>query len=121
MELRQRLEQDGATEYVGPQGSATLKERGASYDPARLETLLEYLEEEELVKAQALVPEHEETRVVPRKWNATKLKPFAKRGRDIRETIETARMVGGYNLSVKGTRAGEQVSKRRDYTNRQGG
>lgn len=102
MELKGRMELDGATEYVGPSGKAELKEFGASYEPTTLDTLLEHLPEAELAEAQALVPEHEETKTVPRRWNVTKLKPFGKRGQAIREIIEGARVVSGHRLEVKG-------------------
>lgn len=102
LELKRRMEQDGATEYVGSLGKAVLKESRATYDPAMLDTLLEYLQPEELVETGALVPEHEETRTVGRKWNATKLKPFAKRGRVIRDAIDAARVTGSPYLEVHG-------------------
>ena len=100
-ELKGRMQLDGATEYVGPSGTAEIKEVGASYEPTALDTLLEHLPEAELAEAQALVPEHEETKTVPRRWNVTKLKPFGRRGAAIREIIEGARVVGGHRLEVK--------------------
>ena len=101
LELRLRMEREGATQYVGPAGTAELKELGVSYEPTVLDTLLEHLPEAELVEAQALVPEHEETTTVPRRWNVTKLKPFGKRGRVIQEIIEESRVVGGHRVEVK--------------------
>ena len=98
-ELQRRMEQDGATEYVGPYGKAELKEFGATYEPTVLDTLLEHLPEANLIEAQALVPEHEVT--MPRRWNVTKLKSFGKRGKAIREIIESARVVRGHRLVVK--------------------
>ena len=74
-----------------------LQERGVSYDPDKLDALKELLPEDELVEAGALALEHEETKttVVPRRWNATKLKGFAKRGAVIRGIIEGARTIEG--------------------------
>ena len=43
MEMKRRLQEDGATEYVGERGKAKLVETGASYDHLRLDTLLEML------------------------------------------------------------------------------
>lgn len=100
--LQQRMEQDGATEFVGGAGTATLKEKGVTYDSHKLDSLLEFLSREELVKSGALTLAHTRTVEVPRSWNATKLRPFRKRGRDVAEAIDGARSVGGHEVSIKG-------------------
>ena len=95
------MEADGATECVTDAGTAELKESKSFYDQDSLDTLLEHLQEAELVGSGALTPEHEVTETVARKWNATKLKRYRKRGREIREIIDDARQVGGYRLEVR--------------------
>ena len=95
-EVQFRMEQHGATEHVAPAGTVTLKPRAAHYDQDRLDALLELLDEGELVGSDALVPEHIEEQTVPRKYNVTKLKRFAKRGHAIARIIEGARRVPGY-------------------------
>ena len=100
-ELTSRLEEDGATEYVAPDGGkVTLTESGGSYDPSKLMGLMEYIDESELITAGAFTPEHEETNTVPAKWNAVKAKPFGKRGDDVRAVIEGARVPGRPKLTV---------------------
>lgn len=100
--LKLRMEKRGATEVVTKQGTAALKDNRPYYSQPDLDVLLELLPEEELVDAGAYVPEHEKTETVERKWNATKLKRFAKRGRDIKDVIEGARRVDGQRLVVDG-------------------
>jgi len=102
-EVLRRMEVDGATEMVADGRRATAS-RSVSYDPARLTALLELLPEGELVEAGAYAPEHQETIAVPVKWNATKLKPFSKRGRDVAEAIEKARVLGTPRLKVEAVR-----------------
>ena len=71
VEMKRRLQQDGATEYVGENGKAKLVETGASYDHLRLNTLLEVLTTSELVEAGALVCHTEKVVEVPRSWNGS--------------------------------------------------
>jgi len=99
-ELTRRMQQDGATEMVTAGHSATLKS-SVSYDQTRLQAVMELVPEEDLVKAGAFTPEHEETTTVPARWNVTKLNPFARRGREIREVIDAARMEGVPRLTVQ--------------------
>jgi len=61
---------------------------------------LELVPEADLVDAAAYVPEHEETRTVQAKWNATRLKPFAKRGVAVQEAIASARVEGEPRLKL---------------------
>ena len=105
--LQREMKATGATEYVCDGGVAVLQERGVSYDPDKLDALKELLPEDELVEAGALALEHEETKttVVPRRWNATKLKGFAKRGAVIRGIIEGARTIEGHVVEVAAPKA----------------
>ena len=100
MILKIEMEKAGATEFVGKEGTARLVEKGGSYDFNILDTLLEYLDEQDVVALGALLPAHQETIEVKRKWNLTKTKPLAKRGSDIREVIEKARVPGAYVVDV---------------------
>ena len=102
VEMKRRLQQDGATEYVGENGKAKLVETGASYDHLRLNTLLEVLTTSELVEAGALVEPYEKVVDVPRSWNVTKLRPFAKRGKVVADIIAAARIPGNVVVKVDG-------------------
>ena len=48
--------------------------------------------ENELIFKGALTPAHEVTEQVDRKWNATKLKPFERRGQVVKDAIAAARI-----------------------------
>ena len=100
-ELTRRLDLDEATEYVGPDGSVKLEDYGISYDPLKLDRLLEVIPESELIESKALVPAHEERTQVDRKWNVVKVKKFAKRGKEPRQIIEGARVIKGQRVKVK--------------------
>ena len=76
-------------------------ETGASYDHQRLDTLLEMFTTNELVEAGALVLSSEKVVEFPRSWNATKLKPFAKRGKVVADTIAAARIPGNVVVKVE--------------------
>ena len=102
-EVQFRMEDRGATEHVAPAGTVTLKPRAAHYDQYRLDALLELLDEGELVGSGALVPEHTENLMVRRKYHVTKLKRFARRGREIVRIIEGARRVPGYTFQFEVT------------------
>ena len=71
-----------------------------SYDHGKLHGVLELVPEADLVDAAAYVPEHEETRTVQARWNATKLKPFGKRGAAVQEAIDAARVEGEPRLRL---------------------
>jgi len=98
--LLEKMRQDGALEAVSDTHRATSK-TSVMYDQSRLHAVLEVLPESELVDAGAYVPEHEETRTVRAVFNMTKLKPFGKRGQEVRDTIEGAKRDGATRLSVK--------------------
>ena len=100
LEIKVRMLSDGATEYAGPAGTATLK-ASRSYDPFKLDTLLELLPEQELVEDGALTPAHEKTVAVERKWNMTKLRKFGRRGKAIRAVFEDALTEGGHRVEFK--------------------
>ena len=96
-ELTRAMEADGATEAVSDSHVASLEPK-SKYDPNLLHTVLEFVPEEELVDSGAYVPEHQTT--VPAAWNATRLKPFGKRGSAIKKVIESARIEQDPRLKV---------------------
>jgi hypothetical protein len=98
-ELTRMMQEEGATEAVSDTHKATLTATN-SYDASRLHAVLEVVPEQDLVDAAAYVPEHEETRTVQAKWNATRLKPFAKRGVAVQEAIASARIEGEPRLRI---------------------
>ena len=98
-ELTRMMQSEGATEAVSDTHKATLTATN-SYDASRLHAVLEVVPEQDLVDAAAYVPEHEETRTVQAKWNATKLKPFAKRGVAVASCIDAARIEGEPRLRI---------------------
>ena len=97
-EMQARMENDGATLYVGARFTAAMEVKN-TYDPALLQYLLELIPQERLTKAKAYTPEH--TEVVPAKWNATKLRPFAKEGEEVRTIIEAAKVPSRPTLKIE--------------------
>jgi hypothetical protein len=95
------MEQDEATEYPHPTHTVKLEEGRPTWDWGKLRGVMEYLDEDELYATGAYRREHKETITVPEKWNATKLKPFAKRGKDVRDVIEGARIPGRAQLKIR--------------------
>ena len=98
-ELTRMMQSEGATEAVSDTHKATLTATN-SYDQGKLHSVLELVPEADLVDAAAYVPEHEETRTVQARWNATKLKPFSKRGVAVQEAIAAARVEGEPRLKL---------------------
>ena len=98
-ELTRLMQEEGATEAVSDTHKVTLTATN-SYDQGKLHSVLELVPEADLVDAAAYVPEHEETRTVQARWNATKLKPFAKRGVAVQEAIASARVEGEPRLKL---------------------
>ena len=98
-ELTRMMQQDGATEAVSETHKATLKAT-SSYDQGKLHAVLEFVPQADLIEAGAYFPEHEETRIMAARFNVTKLKPFVKRGGDIREAIEGSKVTGEPRLKV---------------------
>ena len=99
-ELSRMMQAEGATEAVSDHHIASLETKH-SYDQSRLHGVLEFVPEADLIDARAYVPEHQA--LVPAKFNATKLKPFAKRGQDIRDVIDAARIEGEPRLKIRCT------------------
>ena len=96
--LQKNMENDGATEFVGSGGKAVIEKGSARSDHDNLDALYEYLMPHELAEAGAVVPAH--TEEVPRKYNLTKLKPFARRGKEIAAIIEGAKEYSRGKLKV---------------------
>ena len=96
--LQKNMENDGATEFVSSRGKAVIEKGSASIDHDKLDALYEYLLPHELAEAGAVVPAHTER--VPRKFNMTRLRPFAKRGKSIADIIEGAKEYGRGKLKI---------------------
>jgi hypothetical protein len=96
--LRRAMEDDGATEFGNGNATATLRPSSTTYDADVLDGVNEYINPTELQEAGAVVPAH--TVEVERRYNMTKLKPFGKRHRDVRATIEEARVLGPSRLTI---------------------
>ena len=98
-ELVRRMTADAATVYSSDEWTAEIK-RAVAYDPQRLLGLFEFVPQSDLITAGAFIPAHEEVVAVPDKWNGTKIKPFAKRGRDAAAIIEAAKLPGPPKLVI---------------------
>ena len=97
-ELSRMMQAEGATEAVSDHHVASLETKH-SYDQSRRHGVLEFIPEADLVDAGAYIPKHQA--LVAGKFNATKLNPFAKRGQDIRDVIDAARVEGEPRLKVR--------------------
>lgn len=89
MALRKRMDDDGATIIPHATHQVELKTTLA-YDHAKLTLLHEVIDPAELVSSGAFIPEHEEPKTIPDKWNMVKVKPFAKYGDNIKDIIDAA-------------------------------
>jgi hypothetical protein len=98
-EIIESMERDDATEWVDGKFTAVLKYTRGYYQD-KLDAILEAVPESELLAKGALVPEHNV--VVSRKWNVTKAKSFAKRGKQIQAVIDGAAYISGVKLTVTG-------------------
>ena len=99
LELRQRMEAEGATAIPHPSLLCELQYPSPTYDYGKLRGLAELVPPEELAKG--FTPAHEETRVVPDKWNMVKIKPLAKYGAAVAEIIEGAAIPRTPRLVIK--------------------
>ena len=99
MELTQRMEARGATAIEHPLYDVRLKEGPPAWDYAVLAGLREITEPAQLEGAYS--PEHEETRVVPEKWNMVKAKALAKFGLAHKGILERARIAGTHRLHIR--------------------
>ena len=95
------LERDEATEYPHPTHSVKLENGRPTWDYSKLKGVFEYVHPVELEASRAWTPEHKETITVKEKWNVTRLKPYSKRGKDIRDVIEGAKIPGRAQLRIK--------------------
>jgi hypothetical protein len=91
------MEADGRTRLLTGDHEAKLTYT-YTYDEAALEPLRNCVPPEALDGA--FIPEHEQTRLVPARWNMTKGRALAKWGDQARAVIEGARRVKGRKLSV---------------------
>ena len=98
MQILQNMKETNAEQIVNDTHTVTRKER-VSYDQNTLTPLLELIPMEELESSGAFVPES--TKVIPAKFNMTKLKPFSKRGGAIKSLIESSRVIDKTTLQIK--------------------
>ena len=97
MQILQDMKETNAEQIVNDSHTVTRKER-VSYDHNILTPLLELIPMEELESSGAFVPES--TKVIPAKFNVTKLKTFSKRGGAIKSLIESSRAVSYTHLTL---------------------
>ena len=98
MQILQDMKETNAEQIVNDTHTVTKKER-VSYDQNTLTPLLELISMEELIDSKAFVPES--TKVIPAKFNVTKLKTFSKRGGAIKSLIESSRVIDKTTLQIK--------------------
>ena len=98
MQILQDMKETNAEQIVNDTHTVTKKEK-ISYNHDRLVPLLEMLPREELIDSGAFVPES--TKIVPAKFNGTKLKTFSKRGGAIKSLIESSRVIDKTTLQIK--------------------
>lgn len=100
MDLHEHMKSAEATEISHPTHTVELKE-STGYDLSKLAVLCELIDPAELKNSGAFIPAHKAIVNVSDKWNMTKVKPFAKRGGEIKATIEGSAYVSGVKLSIK--------------------
>ena len=98
MQILQDMKETNAEQIVNDTHTVTKKER-VSYDQNTLTPLLELISLEELESSGAFVPES--TKVIPAKFNLTKLKTFSKRGGAIKSLIESSKFIDKTTLQIK--------------------
>jgi hypothetical protein len=98
MQILQDMRETNAEQIVNDTHTVTKKER-VSYDQNTLTPLLELIPMEELESSGAFVPES--TKVIPAKFNLTKLKTFSKRGGAIKSLIESSKFIDKTTLQIK--------------------
>ncbi len=108
--LRERMDVRGTKQYISTSDDtgrespmvAQVKESGIRYDHDKLDAIIEreLIPEDKLVFAGALVPAHEKTVVVPRKWYIKPLREFARRYPEVNSIIDEARTVGRSRIVV---------------------
>ena len=98
MQILKQMRENNAEQIVNDSHTVTRKEK-VSYNHDRLVPLLEMLPREELIDSGAFVPES--TKIVPAKFNGTKLKTFSKRGGAIKSLIESSRVIDKTTLQIK--------------------
>ena len=98
MQILQDMRETNAEQIVNDSHTVTRKEK-VSYDQNILTPLLELIPMEELESSGAFVPES--TKVIPAKFNVTKLKTFSKRGGAIKSLIESSRVIDKTTLQIK--------------------
>ena len=84
-EMAALMEADDAEEFIDPDGTIEVtRRRGIEWDQAVLDQLREYISPENLPAFMTV------ERVIAPKWNATKIKPLAKKGGELKRIIDKA-------------------------------
>jgi hypothetical protein len=97
--LKESMLRDGATEIPLRDGVNARLTETVKYNSRILAGVKELISPDELISSGALIPEHQKT--VPEQFNATKLKGFAKRGRDVAKIINQAREVSNTRVQIR--------------------
>lgn len=98
MQIIEDMKEIKAEQIVNDTHAVTRKDT-LTYDQGKLIPLLELISMEELIDSKAFVPES--TKVIPAKFNMTKLKPFIKRGGTIKSIIESSKVINKTTLQIK--------------------
>ncbi len=99
MELTNRMQGNGATVIPHATHEVKLAEGAPSWDYSTLAALREITDPADLDGAYTAA--HEETVLVPAKWNMTKGKALARFGDEHRQIIDNARLPGAVRLRIK--------------------
>lgn len=98
MQIIEDMKEIKAEQIVNDTHTVTKKD-SLTYDQGKLIPLLELIPIEELESSGAYVPES--TKIIPAKFNMTKLKPFSKRGGAIKSLIESSKVINKTTLQIK--------------------
>jgi hypothetical protein len=99
MELTNRMQSNGATVIPHTTHDVKLVEGAPGWDYPTLAQLREITDPTDLDGA--YTSEHEETRLVPERWNMVKGKALARFGDKHRQIIQAARLPGVLRLRIK--------------------
>lgn len=98
-ELQQRMEAEGIKVLPHESLTCELKTASPDYEWGKLRAIAEHVPPEEFAKG--FTPAHEETRMVPDRWNMTKIKPLIKYGTIVAEIIESATISKRAKLKIE--------------------
>ena len=98
MQIIEDMKKIKAEQIVNDTHTVTRKDT-LTYDQGKLIPILELVPMEELESSGSYV--QESTKIIPEKYNMTKLKPFIKRGGTIKSIIESSRVINKTSLQIK--------------------